>query len=204
MARRHSEPRRRLGRGRLKLQTRLPRLRGRALHRLANRLVRAWPHCGGRGRSSGGGARRQISRRQPRRRRLLERAALYRDRVSARVLSALPRLPEIFSALGAGALPQSQARQCAASRVGGVAVERVRRSEAKRSRNRRLCVKDGLGLRLIWPAPLNNGGSTALPRRRPPRGGRLAAESGREFPLAIAEGEWRPCLAPFFRNDRSM
>ena len=32
--------------------------------------------------------------------------SLYRRRLPARVLSALPRLPEIFSALGAGALPQ--------------------------------------------------------------------------------------------------
>ena len=53
----------------------------------------------------------QISRRHARHRRLLERAALYRDRFPARVLSALPRLFEILPALGHGALPQSQARQ---------------------------------------------------------------------------------------------
>ena len=60
-----------------------------------------------------------------RRRRFLERAALYRDRFSARVLSALPRLREIFSALGAGALPQSQERQCARGGVGDVTVTQV-------------------------------------------------------------------------------
>ena len=49
--------------------------------------------------------------RHARRRRLLERAALHRDRFPARVLSALPRLFEILPALGAGALPQSQERQ---------------------------------------------------------------------------------------------
>ncbi len=49
-----------------------------------------------------------------RRRRLLERGALHRDRFPARVLSALPRLSEILPALGAGALPQSEKRQCAA------------------------------------------------------------------------------------------
>ena len=48
-----------------------------------------------------------------RRRRLLERAALHRDRFPARVLSALPRLFEILPAVGDGALPQSQARQYA-------------------------------------------------------------------------------------------
>ena len=46
-----------------------------------------------------------------------DEAALHRDRFPARVLSALPRLPEILSAVGAGALPQSQARQYARGRV---------------------------------------------------------------------------------------
>ena len=40
--------------------------------------------------------------------RAVEPAALHRRRLSARVLSALPRLSEILPALGAGALPQSQ------------------------------------------------------------------------------------------------
>ena len=56
-----------------------------------------------------------------RRRRFLERAALHRDGFPARVLSALPRLCEILPALGAGALPQSQERQCARGGVRDVA-----------------------------------------------------------------------------------
>ena len=51
------------------------------------------------------------------RRRILGRAALYRDGFPAGVLSALPRLFEILPALGNGALPQSENRQC---RRGGV------------------------------------------------------------------------------------
>ena len=51
------------------------------------------------------------------RRRLLGRAALHRDGFPARVLSALPRLFEILPALGAGALPQSENRQCGRSGV---------------------------------------------------------------------------------------
>ena len=39
--------------------------------------------------------------------------ALHGDRFPARVLSALPRLCEILPAVGAGALPQPQERQCA-------------------------------------------------------------------------------------------
>ena len=41
---------------------------------------------------------------------LLGRGALHRDRFSARVLPALPRLPEILPALGAGALSQPDGR----------------------------------------------------------------------------------------------
>ena len=40
---------------------------------------------------------------------------LHRRRFPARVLSALPRLPEVLPALGGGALPQSDRRQLAAS-----------------------------------------------------------------------------------------
>ena len=63
------------------------------------------------------GARHRLSHGAARRRRFLERAALHRDRFPARVLSALPRLCEILPALGAGALPQSQERQCAGGGV---------------------------------------------------------------------------------------
>ena len=60
------------------------------------------------------------------RRRLLERAALYRDRFPARVLSALPRLCEVFPAMGDGALPQSPARQYPRGGLRDVARHRVR------------------------------------------------------------------------------
>ena len=118
---RHPERRRRLGRGRLKLQARLQRLRARAEYRVTNRLGAARPDGHRRRRSSGGGARHRLSHRAARRRRFLERAALHRDGFPARVLSALPRLCEILPALGAGALPQSQERQCARGGVRDVA-----------------------------------------------------------------------------------
>ena len=63
----------------------------------------------------------EISRRHAGRRRFLERAALYRDGFSAGVLLALPRLFEVFPAVGDGALPQSQERQHARCGVGDVA-----------------------------------------------------------------------------------
>ena len=63
---------------------------------------------------------------------LLEGGALHRDRLPARVLSALPRLPEILPALGAGALPQLEARQCAR---GGV--RDVVRTPSRNARRRR-------------------------------------------------------------------
>ena len=58
--------RRRLGRGRRKLQARLPRLRARAEHRLADRLGAARPDGRRRGRSSGRGARHRLSPRAAR------------------------------------------------------------------------------------------------------------------------------------------
>src|SRR4029077_7947256 len=96
-----------------------PRERGgraapmRAVDGLTDGVGAARPHGRGRDRSSSGRARHRLPRGGARRRRLLERAALHRDRFSARVLSALPRLFEILSAVGNGALPQSQARQYA-------------------------------------------------------------------------------------------
>ena len=54
LARLHSERRRRLGRGRQQLQTRLPRLRAGAEHRLADRLGVDRPDGGGRSRLAGG------------------------------------------------------------------------------------------------------------------------------------------------------
>src|SRR4029077_2212615 len=99
------------------LQARLQRLRARAEYRVTDRLGAARPDGDRRRRSSGGGARHRLSHRAARRRRFLERAALHRDRFPPRVLSALPRLCEILPALGAGALPQSQERQCAGGGV---------------------------------------------------------------------------------------
>src|SRR5262249_58828058 len=95
-----------LGRERRGLQARLPRLRARAEHGIADRLGAARPDGGGSGRPSGGQARHRLSLTHAGRRRLLERAALYRHGFSARVLSALPRLFEVLPVVGAGALPQ--------------------------------------------------------------------------------------------------
>src|SRR6516225_1950237 len=66
LADQNSERGRRMGRGRLKLQARLPRQRARAVDRFANRLGAARPYGRGRDRSSGGRARHQISRRHAR------------------------------------------------------------------------------------------------------------------------------------------
>jgi len=52
------------------------------------------------------------SRRDPGRGRLLDRAAIHRHWISAGLLLALPRLFEVLSAVGIGALPQSQKPQC--------------------------------------------------------------------------------------------
>src|SRR5208337_1090920 len=79
--------------------------------RLADGLGGARAHGGGRGGSPSRRPRRRLSRLDPRRRRTLERAVTHRDRIPARVLLALPRLFEVFSAVGACPLSQSQARQ---------------------------------------------------------------------------------------------
>ena len=111
VARPHPERRRRLGRERRQLQARLQRVRAGAQHRLADGLGGARAHGGGRGGLPRRRPRRRLSRRDPRRRRILERAVPHRDRIPARVLLALPRLFEVFSAVGARPLSQSQARQ---------------------------------------------------------------------------------------------
>ena len=108
---RDPERRRRLGRGRLKLQARLQGLRARAEHRLADRLGVARADGDRRHGASGGAARHRLSDEDARPGRLLGRGALHRDRFPARVLPALPRLPAIFSALGDGALSQSRVAQ---------------------------------------------------------------------------------------------
>ena len=94
------EPRRRLGRGRRKLQARLFRLRAGALHPLADRLGAARPDGGRRGGERGGGARHRLPRAHARAGRHLGRAALHRNRLPAGVLSALPWLCEVSSRCG--------------------------------------------------------------------------------------------------------
>ena len=56
-------------------------------------------------------ARRRVSARDAGSGRAVERARLYRHRLPARVLPALPRLSEILPAVGAGALPQFEINQ---------------------------------------------------------------------------------------------
>ena len=91
--------------------------RGAVQHRLADRLGAARPDGGRRGRPSGGRARHRLSDRQPGQRRQLGRAVVHRGRLPARLLPALPRLPRVFPALGAGPLPPAVARQLAAGDV---------------------------------------------------------------------------------------
>ncbi len=134
----HPERGRRLGRGRHELQARLQGLRARAEHRVTDRLGAARPDGGGRGRHPAVARGIDYLARHAGRRRLLERAALHRDRFPARVLSALPRLFEVLPALGAGALPQPAERQRARGRVRDVrgrlpAVRQVGRGRGYRS-----------------------------------------------------------------------
>src|SRR3989442_5607977 len=77
-------------------------------HGVANRLGTARPDGGRRGRPSRGQARDRLSGTHAGRRWFLERAALHGYGLPARVLPALPRLPEILPAVGARALPQPQ------------------------------------------------------------------------------------------------
>ena len=81
----------------------------RSEHRLADRLGADRPDGGGRGRFPGGQARDRLPPAHARVRRAMGGGALHRDRFSARVLFALPRLRQILSALGAGALPEPDA-----------------------------------------------------------------------------------------------
>ena len=82
-----------------------------AQHRLADRLGAARADGGGRGGQSGRRPRRRLSRGDSGRGRVLERAVPHRDRISPRILPTLSRLFEVFSALGARPLSQSQAGQ---------------------------------------------------------------------------------------------
>ena len=62
-------------------------------------------------RQPGGGARHRLSDCDPELERKLGRAVVHRGRLSARFLSALSRLPRLFSALGFGPLPPSDKRR---------------------------------------------------------------------------------------------
>src|SRR6185369_16537432 len=104
LAARNPERGRRLGRGRRKLQARLPGLRAVAEYRLANGMGLAWPDGSRRGRTCGGWTRDRISGPESRQRWALGRGAVHRNRLSSRVLFAVSRLSEILSALGDGAL----------------------------------------------------------------------------------------------------
>src|ERR1700676_1709837 len=68
----------------------------------------AWIDGGGRGRAPRGRAWRAVPNRHTDRKRTLGRAALHRNRLSSGVLSALSWLSEVLSAVGAGAVSESQ------------------------------------------------------------------------------------------------
>ena len=77
----------------------------------ADRLGAAGPDGGRRGRQSGGAPRRRIFDGDPARRCAMGRDPMDGHWISAGLLSQLSWLCRLFSALGAGPLPQSQARQ---------------------------------------------------------------------------------------------
>ena len=93
-------------------------------HGLADRLGPARPDGGRADRRSRGPARHRLPRADPGRGRLLERAALHGDRIPARVLLALSRLPPLLPAMGAGALPQHARHQQRRRRLRHVTGER--------------------------------------------------------------------------------
>src|SRR6202048_700941 len=71
----------------------------------------AWPDGGGRGRASGGRAGHPVPNRHPERKRFVGRATLHRNRLSSGVLSTLSWLSEVLSALGVGAVSESEEHQ---------------------------------------------------------------------------------------------
>ncbi len=98
----------------------------------------AWALLGlmaaGERRSSGRGARHRVAQGQSAGRWAMGPGVLHRRRFPARVLSALSRLSEIFPALGAGALPQSEGEQFPPRGVR--ACERHRRRRPARAKPR--------------------------------------------------------------------
>src|ERR1035437_6899799 len=71
----------------------------------------AWTDGSGRGRASGGRARRAVPNRHTDPKRPVGRATLHGDGLSSGVLSALSWLSEVLSALGVGAVPESEEHQ---------------------------------------------------------------------------------------------
>src|SRR6202165_5972340 len=71
----------------------------------------AWIDGGGRGRAPGGGAWRGVPNSHTDRKRTVGRAALHGNGLSSGVLSALSWLSEVLSALGAGAVSESEEHQ---------------------------------------------------------------------------------------------
>ena len=106
------------------LQARLQRLRGRAVHGFADRLGAARPDGGGRGGPSGGGARHRLSAARRANDGFWSEPFTPR-RLPARVLSALSRLFEVLPAVGAGPLPQPEARQQPRRRLSGCSDPRI-------------------------------------------------------------------------------
>src|ERR1700687_1323297 len=71
----------------------------------------AWIDGGGRGRAPGGGAWRGVPNSHTEPKRFVGRAALHGNGLSSGVLSTLSWLSEVLSALGAGAVSESEEHQ---------------------------------------------------------------------------------------------
>src|SRR3984893_18125212 len=71
----------------------------------------AWPDGSGRGRASGSGAWRAVPNSHTEPKRLVGRAALHGNGLSSGVLSTLSWLSEVLSALGVGAVSESEEYQ---------------------------------------------------------------------------------------------
>src|SRR5712691_11123794 len=74
-------------------------------------MGRAWTDGGGRGRASGGRTGRGVPKKHTNRKRVVGRATLHGNRLSSGVLSALSWLSEVLSALGVGAVSESEEHQ---------------------------------------------------------------------------------------------
>ncbi len=109
LSERHAAHRRQLGRGQRQLLGSAARAL-RRLHQFSDRLGHARPDGGRRSRHARAGPRRGLADRRPGRRWGLARSGAHGTRLSACVLSEIPRLHALLPALGVGALPQSARR----------------------------------------------------------------------------------------------